>query len=133
MGAVEFSVPCDRVRGQGRPRTTRSGHVYETDADKAWKALIALRYREAGGDSFGAAPVAVRVDVLGRLPESAPKRVASAPNTVRPDVDNVAKAVMDALNGIAYDDDSQVVELTVRKWNRTRRCGEELRVRVWEA
>ena len=35
--------------------------------------------------------------------------------TSRPDVDNYAKAVMDALNGIAYNDDSQVVCLTSRK------------------
>ncbi len=35
--------------------------------------------------------------------------------TTRPDIDNYAKAVMDSLNGIAYEDDSQVVELTVRK------------------
>ena len=35
--------------------------------------------------------------------------------TGRPDVDNYAKAVMDALNGIAYNDDSQVACLTSRK------------------
>lgn len=31
------------------------------------------------------------------------------------DLDNHLKAVLDALNGIAYDDDSQVVEATVTK------------------
>jgi Holliday junction resolvase RusA-like endonuclease len=34
----------------------------------------------------------------------------------KPDIDNLAKAVMDACNGIVYRDDSQVVEMTVRKW-----------------
>ena len=35
--------------------------------------------------------------------------------TSRPDLDNLAKSVLDSLNGIAYDDDSQVVELHVKK------------------
>lgn len=35
--------------------------------------------------------------------------------TKRPDADNIAKIVLDSLNGIAYDDDSQIVELNVKK------------------
>lgn len=35
--------------------------------------------------------------------------------TKKPDLDNIAKSILDALNGIAYKDDSQVVELTVKK------------------
>lgn len=35
--------------------------------------------------------------------------------TKKPDCDNIAKIILDALNGIAYHDDSQVVELTVEK------------------
>ena len=38
------------------------------------------------------------------------------PKTTRPDVDNYAKCVLDALNGLAYRDDSQVVDLHVVKW-----------------
>lgn len=34
----------------------------------------------------------------------------------KPDCDNIAKAVLDALNKIAYDDDKQIVELVVNKW-----------------
>ena len=33
----------------------------------------------------------------------------------KPDLDNVAKIVCDALNGVAYKDDAQVVKLTVHK------------------
>ena len=31
--------------------------------------------------------------------------------TTRPDIDNLVKSIMDSLNGFAYDDDSQVIEL----------------------
>ena len=34
----------------------------------------------------------------------------------KPDLDNIAKVCLDSLNGIAYPDDSQIVELSVEKW-----------------
>lgn len=36
--------------------------------------------------------------------------------TKKPDCDNIAKIILDALNGIAYHDDSQVIELSVSKF-----------------
>lgn len=36
--------------------------------------------------------------------------------TKKPDTDNIAKICLDSLNGIAYYDDSQIVELVVEKW-----------------
>ena len=126
MRAV-FEVECDRVRGQGRPRF--AGHAYETKPDREWKKLIADEYRaQCPGMAFHGA-VAVRIDVHGRLPK---RERVPAPNLVKPDVDNIAKAVLDALNGVAYDDDSQVVELTVKKWDRTSRDTELMGVAVWE-
>lgn len=35
--------------------------------------------------------------------------------TSRPDIDNLGKIIMDALNGIAYVDDSQIVQLVINK------------------
>lgn len=35
--------------------------------------------------------------------------------TTRPDVDNYAKSILDALNGITWKDDSQIVSLTINK------------------
>lgn len=35
--------------------------------------------------------------------------------TKKPDADNIAKAVLDGLNGVAFVDDSQVVALMVKK------------------
>lgn len=35
---------------------------------------------------------------------------------VKPDVDNVTKAILDALNGIAFSDDRQIVQVTCEKW-----------------
>jgi Holliday junction resolvase RusA-like endonuclease len=35
---------------------------------------------------------------------------------VKPDLDNIVKAIMDALNGYAFEDDKQVVSITARKF-----------------
>ena len=36
-------------------------------------------------------------------------------HTVKPDIDNLTKAVLDALNGLAWYDDAQIVELNASK------------------
>ena len=36
--------------------------------------------------------------------------------TKKPDGDNIAKAILDSLNGVAYHDDSYVTELSVSKY-----------------
>lgn len=55
------------------------------------------------------------------IPKSYPKKKAALCNqnilrpTCKPDMDNIAKTVADALNGVAYRDDSAIVELRVAK------------------
>lgn len=108
-----------KVRGQGRPRFTRNGRAYEAKADRDNKAAIRAAYVEAGGGMHeGAVRVAIRT--FRTLPKNTPKRVESAPDTITPDLDNIAKAVLDALSGVAFADDSYVVELLVEKTPRTR-------------
>lgn len=41
------------------------------------------------------------------------------PHIKRPDADNVAKAILDALNGHAYNDDRAIAALSVRKYQTT--------------
>lgn len=118
MSRVTFEL--DEVMACPRPRHMRNGHTYMPSEYTAYKRRIAEAYREAGGGHMGPVPVAVTIDVMRELPGGRPKRVSAEPDTVRPDVDNIAKGVMDALNGIAYEDDSQVVSLCVLKCDRTR-------------
>lgn len=66
--------------------------------------------------------VTVAVDAYFKIPKSyiKGKRLACEHNINRPDkkpdIDNVLKVVLDALNKIAYADDKQVVEVRCRKW-----------------
>lgn len=112
-----------------RPRHMRNGHTYMPRKYAAYKHGVASAYRDAGG-GLVAGPVRVSIDVMRALPKSAPKSVGAEEDMHKPDVDNVAKGVMDALNGVAYEDDRQVVSLSVLKMPRMRREHDEIRVRV---
>ena len=103
-----------KIRSQGRPRFDgRSRRTYEADADKAYKAAILAAFMEQGGmrhGRFGSAPIVLTVETFRPLPKSRPKRITEEPDTFKPDADNIQKAVQDALNGYAYDDDAQIVD-----------------------
>jgi Holliday junction resolvase RusA-like endonuclease len=102
---------------QGRPRfvaRTRSGRLlahpiaYTPAASRAWRRDVALQLRAAAG---GAAPPTgpLALTVVFVLP--GPLRCRRG----EPDVDNLAKAVLDAGTGILWVDDAQVGRLVVEK------------------
>lgn len=110
------------VRGKPRPRfSARGGYgrAYTPASYMKYERSIAKAYTEAGGKKFSGA-VSVSIFIHRELPKSRPKRLLAEPDTSKPDIDNVAKAVLDALNGVAYEDDRQVVSLNVTKLPRTR-------------
>ena len=130
MERIEFTY-CGKVRGQGRPRFMRSGHVHPSDEDIAYRRDLRAAYLEqVGTDGFGKEPVEVHISIRRPLPKSRPKRVESEPDTCKPDADNIAKAVLDALSGLAYDDDRQVVVLSVIKYSRARYSSDTDRMHV---
>ena len=118
------------IRGQGRPRFRRDGTTYPDPKDVAYQSKIAFAYACQCGLWFGGNPVSVTIDIVRRLPKDRPKRTASEPDIYKPDIDNIAKAVLDALNGVAYADDKQVISLTVREHPRTRVEHESMRIVV---
>lgn len=129
---VEFSVPF--AAAQRRPRFTARGagvRAYKDRRDRDAEARLAAAFREAAGEGFEPAPagtpVSVEVDVLRALPTSLRR---PDHDTHRPDADNYAKALLDALNGVAWHDDAQVTRLVVTKHDRERRWGDETRVAV---
>lgn len=66
-------------------------------------------------------PIILEVNAYFAIPKSYPKKKAALCSqnilrpTCKPDMDNIVKAVADALNGVAYRDDSAIVELRVAK------------------
>lgn len=105
----EFRV-YGEVRGQGRPRVdfTRR-RVYKDNRDIEAERRIKDAYINSSGTHFGSKPVMVIVVSHRHLPSSKPKKITSEHDVYKPDASNILKSVEDALNGIAYEDDSQVV------------------------
>lgn len=118
---IEFTVPG--LKGKDRPRMTRTGHVYTTRQTEDYEETIRWCFRKAfaGVVKPLEGPVSVTIKAYHPAPKTAPKHKralmlsgARVPQ-LKPDADNVAKVILDALNGMAYADDKQVVVLRVSK------------------
>ena len=106
--------------GKARPRVTAHG-TYTPRGTRQYEDLVRWEYKRQGGPDYGSVPLRVTITAFFQLRSSATKREKFAAMTgelrpaKKPDADNIAKAICDALNGIAYKDDAQIIELTVRK------------------
>ena len=120
MNAITFTVLGEPVP-QPRPRIAARGrfaHAYVPAKHPvhAYRAAIAEEAAKAGLEET-AVPVEVIVDAVFARPKSHMTKNGvkpSAPALPRPDVDNVAKAVLDALQGV-MGDDTNVRRLVVEK------------------
>jgi Holliday junction resolvase RusA-like endonuclease len=78
---------------------------------------------QSGKGFAGGIPLRATVTAFFTVPRSTSKKKAAAmdgtPHIKRPDADNVAKAILDALNGHAYNDDGAIAALTVWKYQTT--------------
>ena len=125
MKALTFTVYGKPV-AKGRPRMTRNGHVYTPQTTREYEERI----RNAAMSEMGRSkilpwtdkqPLKVVIDAFFKLPKSATKkdRVDVLNHikfpTVKADVDNIAKSILDGMNGHVYGDDSQIVGLVVTK------------------
>lgn len=120
--AITFSVPGDPVP-QPRPRiTTRGGHGHAyTPASHAihgYRQAVAAAAKAAGATPTDRAPITLIVDLVFARPKSHYRKAGlrdDAPVLPRADCSNVLKGIEDALNGVAWVDDSQVGRLVVEK------------------
>lgn len=119
MNFTEFYVPGE-PQGKARPRFTRVGRTYTPKKTADYEAQIKAAFLDADG-KYTEYPVSVRITAMYSTPKSASKEkrkkmmLGEILPTKKPDLDNIAKVVCDALNGIAYKDDSQVCRLAVVK------------------
>ena len=121
-------------KGKGRPRfSTRTGHAFTPKETMAYEAYTRVEYiNQTDGYRFpDDAQLVMDIVAYYSIPKTGTKKVKElkAKNILRPtekpDMDNVVKAICDALNGVAYKDDVQIVDCRVRKY-----FGEEPRVLV---
>ena len=119
MTAVVVNIPGQPVP-KGRPRFTKGGFAYTPDKTRKYEKLVAslAKTAMAGRPPFGC-PVKVMVTAFMRMPQMSKKRTADALAgyilpAVKPDADNLAKAALDACNGIIWRDDALICSLLVK-------------------
>ena len=93
-----------------RPRVTRAGHAYYGGPYKNFRKEMTEQIGERM-DGFEPLSAPLCVDINCHINQ--PKKTKLW--TPKADVDNYAKAVMDALNTFLWDDDTQVTDLRIRK------------------
>ena len=116
----EFEVPGE-ITGKARPRlNVRSGKVYTPTKTKNYEYLTRFyftqKYRE-----YIPAEGRVKISIIAYfdIPKSTSKKKEAEmlenriSPTKKPDIDNITKVVLDALNKFAYKDDTQITEITV--------------------
>jgi Holliday junction resolvase RusA-like endonuclease len=112
-----------KIKGKARPRfNTKTGRAFTPGDTITYENWIKCCYQNQCGKFIDGAVKAI-IYVYYKIPKSyTKKRVQAIRDGLelplkKPDSDNIAKIVLDSLNKIAFDDDAQVVELTIiKKW-----------------
>ena len=113
---VVYAKPVAKARprvafNRGKPHAftpSKTQHA-EWEIRQAW-------IKEFGSEGAVNSAVELEVTAWLAMPKSIPKSRRGLVLPIhRPDIENLAKTVLDALNGLAYQDDSQVITLTASK------------------
>lgn len=110
-------------QGKERPRfDSRRKIIYTPEKTKSYEVLVRTSYSTQCRNELPlSGAVKAEITAYFPIPKSAKKAEREAMEagtrkpTVKPDMDNIIKAILDALNGYAYKDDAAVVEVIAEK------------------
>lgn len=131
----KFVIPGQPFGNQRVARNQSTGAIYLPKKSTNYQGLVAWNLRKAlGRDYFKPTkkPIAITILSFYEIPKSWPKWKRNAAlegdivPTSKPDVDNIEKAIFDALNNVAYCDDAQIVNVN----GHVKRYSNEPRVEV---
>ena len=124
---IEFKVEGKAVP-QPRPRVVRMRNgqtrAYNSEKSVVYKRIVkaaALSEMNKQRLTMTERPLAMRLTFVFSPPKSYTKKKLEAVKrgelryTKKPDLDNLAKAILDACNNTVYKDDSQIITLSINK------------------
>ncbi len=120
---VDFVIQ-GKAQAKQRPRfNTHTGRTYTPNNTINYENWVKICYLEKYKDKeLMDKPLRVTIRAFLEIPKSTSKKKKQQMldneilPMVKPDTDNIAKSILDSLNGIAYKDDKQVAELIVYKF-----------------
>lgn len=121
---MKLTIPVE-PQPQSRPRFTARGryvHAYENKKITMYKRMVAATYQSYFG-AVKPTEKAIAVDVVFYRPvqksiskiERQRRLTGESLPAIKPDIDNYVKAILDALNGVAFRDDKQIISLKAKK------------------
>lgn len=117
---VKLVIP-GKPLGKQRPRVLKNGHTYTPDKTVNYETLVRQLYIENYFGKKLEGPIKAVVTAYMYIPksESKKRKRKMLKNEIlpckKPDWDNIGKIITDALNGLAYEDDKQIVDARVVK------------------
>lgn len=120
---VKFTIPGE-PKGKGRPKFSKVGNfvkVYTPDTTVNYENWVKICFQ---GEQQKMIDGQLRAEIkcYFAIPKSYSKKKRQSAlkgdlrPTKKPDCDNIAKIILDALNGLAYKDDKDVVSCLIEKW-----------------
>jgi len=110
-------------KAKARPRmSTKTGRAFTPKETIQYENWVKTCYIDQAGNRKLEGQIKATIITYYSIPKSTTKKKReqmleeTLRPTKKPDLDNIAKAVLDSLNKIAFDDDSQIVSLTVEKY-----------------
>ena len=89
--------------------------MYDPTKSREWKRQILFKVKDQADYPKEPLATAIRMKLLFYMPRPKSLKKSIRHHTKKPDVDNLVKAVKDALSGYCYVDDSQVIDLRAEK------------------
>ena len=121
---IDFEIK-GKAKAKQSFRFSKNGFKYTPSDVVEYANLVRMsfinKYPAWSIAEFADKPLQVKIDVYMPLPKSYSRKkheqalAGELRPTVKPDCDNIAKNINDALNGIVYPDDKQIVSLCINK------------------
>lgn len=112
----------EKAIGKERPRYNTKTHTTYTpqktkDFEQTIRSAFINKYNILKESSYN--PFKAKIIVIFKPPVSTSKKklreLNGKPYIKKPDLDNIAKGILDSLNGLSYKDDNQIIELNIKK------------------
>lgn len=120
MDIIKLTIDGEPVAAS-RPRVTRKGWAYTPAKYEAYKQRIKFEIQSQYHGEVLTKAVAVKVVFYRSVQKSVSKvererRLTNEhPPVMKPDIDNLFKAVTDACTGVIWYDDNQIVDVNMKK------------------